>query len=276
MKSNPHLQRCPHGRNAKTVHKVAVEEASITLEEEEVEDGGVTISSREAEEVTTGEVVEAAEVGEETTGEAKPRATGRTDTKVITRTEDIEGVTEEEVAVAEVATMEPNKGQDTKEEATKESNKDLATKVEEEEEATRVEVAVTSTRATIRTEDDTRREVEEEVVEEEDGEEEVEEEALGREEAGVEEEGRILTRVGSLSSSSSKVGTSTARQGLARGDSLLAENRLFLQSMASKRTQNSLRAGNQERSTQASERAGRHYISSFPWCLWSLLYRDLL
>lgn len=271
MKSNPHLQKCPHGRNAKTVHKVAAEEDSITLEEEEVEGEGVTISSREVVEVTTEEEVE---VGEETTGEAKPRATGRTDTKVITRMEDIEEVMEEEEE--EEATMEPNKGQDTKEEATKVSNKDQHTQEEEEEEATRAEVAVTSTRATIRTEDDTRREAEEEVVEEEDGEEEVEEEALGREEAGVEEEGRILTKAGSLSSSFSKVGTSTARQGLAREDSLLAENRLFLQSVASKRTQNSLRAENRERSTQASERAGRHYISSFPWCLWSLLYRDLL
>jgi len=52
----------------------------------------------------------------------------------------------------------------------------------------------------------------------------------------VEEEGRILTKAGSLSSSFSKVGNSIIRLALDREDSLLAEKRQLLLSTASKGT----------------------------------------
>lgn len=234
MRSNPHLRRCLRGRNGKMVHKGAAEDSTTpVVEEEEVVDEVVMTSSRAAAVVMT-EEVEAAEVGEETTVVIKLRGTGRmalaeVDTRVITRIADIEAVMEEGVA-----TMEASRGRDTKEEATKEASKDRGTKAE----ATKAEVGVSSTRATIRMEDDPRREVEGVVVGVEGGEEEV-----GREEDGVEEEGRILTKAGSLSSSFSKVGTSITRPALAREDSLLAEKRRLLRSTASKKTHNTLRVG---------------------------------
>lgn len=243
MRSNPHLRRCLHGRNGKMVHRGAAEEDSTTLvvEEEEVVDEVVMTSSRAAAEVMTEEVV-AAEEGEETTVGVKLRGTGRTalaevDTRVITRMVDIEAVMEEE----ELASMEASRGRDTKEEATKEASKDRGT----QEEATKAEVRVSSMRATIRTEVDTRREVEGVVVGVEGGEEAAEEEEVevGREEDGVEEEGRILTKAGSLSSSFSKVGNSITRLALDREDSLLAEKRRLLRSTASKGTHNSVRVG---------------------------------
>lgn len=236
MRSNPPLQRCLHGRNGKTVHKGAVEDSTTpVVEEEEVVDEGAMTSSKAAAEVMT-EEVEAEEVLEETTVVIKLRGTGRTvlaevDTKVITRIVDIGAVMEEGVV-----TMEASRGQDTKEEATKEASKDRGT----QEEVTKAVVGVSSTRGTIRMEDDPRREVEEVVVGVEGG---VEEEEVGREEDGVEEEGRILTKAGSLSSSFSKVGTSITRPALARDDSLLAEKRRLLRSTASKRTHKSLRVG---------------------------------
>ncbi|ROJ78886.1 Protein FAM98A [Anabarilius grahami] len=243
MRSNPHLRRCLRGRNGKMVHKGAEEDSTTpVVEEEEVVDEVVMISSRAAAVVMT-EEVEAAEVREETTVVIKLRGTGRmalaeADTRVITRIADIEAVMEEGVA-----TMEASRGRDTKEEATKEASKDRGTKEASKdrgtkEEATKAEVGVSSMRATIRMEDDPRREVEGVVVGVEGGEEEV-----GREEDGVEEEGRILTKVGSLSSSFSKVGTSITRPALAREDSLLAEKRRLLRSTASKKTHNSLRVG---------------------------------
>lgn len=236
MRSNPHHRRCLRGRNGKTVHKGAAEDSTTpVVEEEEVVDEVVTTSSKAAAVVMT-EEVEVVEVGEETTVAIKLRGTGRmalaeADTRVITRIADIEAVMEEGVA-----TMEASRVRDTKEEATKEASKDRGSK----EEATKAEVGVSSMRATIRMEDDPRREVEGVVVGVEGVE---EEEEVGREEDGVEEEGRILTKAGSLSSSFSKVGTSITRPALAREDSLLAENRLSLRSTASKKTHNSLRVG---------------------------------
>lgn len=225
MRSNPHLQRCLRGRNGKMVHRGAAEDSTTpVVEEEEVVDEVAMTSSRAAVEVMTEEVV-AAEVGEQTTVGVKLRGTGRTalaevDTRVITRMVDIEAVMEEEAE--ELAIMEASRVRDTKEEATKEASKDRGT----QEEATKAEVLVSSMRATIRTEVDTKREVEGAVVGVEDGEEE--EEEVGREEDGVEEEGRILTKAGSLSSSFSKVGNSITRPALDREDSLLAEKRRLL------------------------------------------------
>lgn len=94
MRSKPHLQRCPRGRNGRMVHKGAAEDSTtLVVEEEEVVDEVATISSRAAVEVMREEVE--AEVGEETTVEVKRRGTGRTalpevDIRVITRTVDIE------------------------------------------------------------------------------------------------------------------------------------------------------------------------------------------
>lgn len=230
MRSNPHLRRCLRGRNGKMVHRGAAEDSTTpVVEEEEVVDEVAMTSSRVAVEVMTEEVV-AAEVGEQTTVGVKLRGTGRTalaevDTRVITRMVDIEAVMEEEEEEAEeLAIMEASRVRDTKEEATKEASKDRDT----QEEATKAEVRVSSMRATIRTEVDTRREVEGAVVGVEGGEEEEEEEEVGREEDGVEEEGRILTKAGSLSSSFSKVGNSITRPALDREDSLLAEKRRLL------------------------------------------------
>lgn len=241
MRSKPHLQRCPRGRNGRMVHKGAAEDSTTpVVEEEEVVDEVAMISSRAAVEVMREEVE--AEVGEETTVEVKHRETGRTalaevDTRVITRTVDIEEDTEEE-------------------EATKEASKGRGT----QEEDIRAEVGVTSTRATIRMEDDTRRGEEGVGVGVE--EEEEEEEEVGREEDGVEEEGRIITKEGNLSNSFSKVGNSITRPALAREDSLQAENRLLLRSTASKRTHNSLRVGDRERRRPLNEQTGitSHYI----------------
>lgn len=236
MRSKPHLQRCPRGRNGRMVHKGAAEDSTtpVVVEEEEVVDEVATISSRVAVEVMREEVE--AEVGEETTVEVKRRGTGRTalpvvDIRVITRTVDIE------------------------EEATKEASKDRGTQQED----IREEVGVTSTRVTIRMEDDTRRE--EEGVGAGVEEEEEEEEEVGREEDGVEEEGRIITKEGNLSNSFSKVGNSITRPALAREDSLQAENRLLMRSTASKRTHNSLRVGDRERRRPLNEQTGitSHY-----------------
>lgn len=217
MRSKPHLQRCPRGRNGRMVHKGAAEDSTTpVVEEEEVVDEVATISSRAAVEVMREEVE--AEVGEETTVEVKRRVTGRTalaevDTRVITRMVDIE---EEE----EAATKEASRDR-----ATKQASKDRGT--QEEDIRVEVEVGVTSMRATIRTEDDTRRG--EEGVGAGVEEEEEEEEEVGRgEEDGVEEEGRIITKEGNLSNFFSKVGNSITRLALAREDSLRAENRLLL------------------------------------------------
>lgn len=248
MRSKLHLQRCPHGRNDKMVHKGAVEDNTTPVaEEEEVVDEVATTSSRVAVGVMREEVV--VEVGEETTVEVNHKETGRTalaevDTRVTTRMVDIE----EDMAAEEeaVATKEANRDRDTKEEATKEASKDRGT---QEEEDIRAEVGVTSTKATIRMVDDTRREEEEVDV----GVEEEEEEE-GKEEDGVEEEGRILTKVGNSSSSFSKVGTSITKPALAREDSLLAEKRRLLRSTASRTTHNSLRVGDRERHRPLNER----------------------
>uniref|UniRef100_A0A8C1DC60 Family with sequence similarity 98 member A n=1 Tax=Cyprinus carpio carpio TaxID=630221 RepID=A0A8C1DC60_CYPCA len=220
MRLKPHLQRCPLGRNGKMVHKGAVEDSTtlvVVVEEEEEVVEEVAMISKEAVEVMREEEEVPAEVGEETTVEVKRRGTGRialveveVDTRAITRTVDIE------------------------EEATKEASKDQAT----QEEDIRVEVGVTSTKATIKMEDETRREEEGAGVGVED-----EEEEVGREEDGVEEVGKILTKVGNLSSSFSKVGTSITRPALAREDSLLAEKRRLLRSIASKRSYSSLMVG---------------------------------
>lgn len=173
MRLNPHLQRCPHGRNGKMVRK-GVAEVSTTLAEaaEEVEDGADTISSRVAGEATREEEEEEEEeVAEETTVGAKYRAAGRmalveVDIKVITRIE--------EVMEEEEATMEGNRDRDTKE----------VSKVQDTQE----------------------------------------------------EEGRILTKGGSLSSSFSKVDNSITRRALGREDNSPAEI-LLLTAIASERTQ---------------------------------------
>ncbi len=241
------------------VHKGAAEDSTTpVVEEEEVVDEVATISSRAAVEVMREEVE--AEVGEETTVEVKRRVTGRTalaevDTRVITRTVDIEEEEEEEEATKEAS----------RDRATKEASKDQGTQEEDirVEVGVEVEVGVTSMRATIRTEDDTRR-GEEGVGAGVEEEEEEEEEEVGRgEEDGVEEEGRIIPKEGNLSNSFSKVGNSITRPALAREDSLRAENRLLLRSTASKRTHNSLRVGDRERRRPLlNEQTGitSHYI----------------
>lgn len=58
MRSKPHLQRCPRGRNGRMVHKGAAEDSTtpVVVEEEEVVDEVATISSRVAVEVMREEV----------------------------------------------------------------------------------------------------------------------------------------------------------------------------------------------------------------------------
>lgn len=207
MRLNLHRQRCPHGRNAKMVRK-GVAEVSTTLAEaaEEVEDGADTISSRVAGEATREEEEE--EVAEETTVGAKYRAAGRmalveVDIKVITKIEEV---------MEEGATMEGSRDRDTKEE---EATKEVSKVQDTQEEATKVEEGVS------RKEGDTRREAAGVAVVAEEGEDQ--EEVVAREGDGVEEEGRILTKGGSLSSTFSKVDNSITRRALGREDNTPAE-----------------------------------------------------
>lgn len=251
MRLSPRLQRCPPGRNGKTDLK-GVAEDSITAAG--VEEGEEVV----AEVATTS--TEGVEVVAEGTGGVRCRGAGQialTSVEVVGTTaitkmeEDIREVAvedEEDTVVAVAAAISRALGttrvasKDTKEEeeeevAIKVVSKGQATQEEEaaEEEAAatkvgvdiRAEAGATSTMVTIKTEAASRIEAAGEAVE---GEDEVvegvvveEEEEEVKVEDGEEEEGRVLTKAGSLSSTSNRVATSTVSQASGRAGITPAE-----------------------------------------------------
>lgn len=188
MRLSLRLQRCPPGRSVKMLPKLEDTMAAVGMEVA----GEDTITALK---VAVGAM--RGEPGEEDTGREEVEEEVEEGEAVTTRAT---------IRMQEVITGEEE--EEVMEETTKEASR-IPTTMEEEAAAATMTAVITKTEVAV-----------EEVggvEEEEEGEEE------DKEGAGEEEGGRILTKEDSLNSSSSMVGSITARLALVKADIILAE-----------------------------------------------------